>query len=214
MIPQATPPPCMESNNSCDSTTSFQLLLLFTSFALISTGAGGIRSSSLAFGADQLEKGDGCESVGVSGRYLSWYYASYTFSVLIALTCMVYIQENMGWQFGFGVSVVVMLFAALSFFLATPFYVKVKAKASLLTEPIKVFVSSYKNSSLKLNSTNMFLQKNGSALVFPSEKMRSDNLHHNISFIPNFLSVSCHFSKLFTSFFYPLNVKICCLMRV
>lgn len=172
MIPQAIPPPCYESNNSCDSTTSFHLLLLFASFALISTGAGGIRSSSLAFGADQLEKEDGCESVGMLGRYLSWYYASYTFSVLIALTCMVYIQENMGWQFGFGVSVVVMLFAALSFFLATPFYVKVKAKASLLTEPIKVIVSSYKNHALKLNSTNMFLQKNGSALVFPSEKMR------------------------------------------
>lgn len=173
MIPQATPPPCNESNTSCSSATSFQLLLLLTSFALISTGGGGVRSSSLAFGADQLEKEDGRESVGILGRYLSWYYASFTFSVLIALTCMVYIQENMGWQFGFGASVVVMLFAALSFFLATPFYVKVKAKASLLTQLIRVIVASYKNRALKLsNSTNMYHQKNGSSLVFPSEKMR------------------------------------------
>ena len=176
MIPQATPPPCIESNNSCDSTTSFQLLLLFTSFALISTGAGGIRSSSLAFGADQLEKGDGCESVGVSGRYLSWYYASYTFSVLIALTCMVYIQDQMGWQIGFGASVVVMFFAALLFFLASPFYIKVKAKATLFTELVQVIVASYKTKSPKLLSSSstemLYHHKNGSMLVFPSEKMR------------------------------------------
>ncbi|KAL3500561.1 hypothetical protein ACH5RR_039654 [Cinchona calisaya] len=174
MIPQARPPPCNELINSCSSTTSFQLFYLFSSFALISIGAGGIRSSSLAFGADQLKNEDGHKSVGILERYFGWYYASYMFSLLIALTCIVYAQDNMGWPFGFGVSAVVMFFAAVSFFVASPFYVKIKAKASLFTELIQVIVASFKNRAIKLsNSTNMlFHQKKGSTLVYPSENLR------------------------------------------
>ncbi|KAL3498459.1 hypothetical protein ACH5RR_041191 [Cinchona calisaya] len=151
MIPQARPPPCNESINSCSSTTFFQLFLLCTSFALISIGAGGIRSSSLAFGSDQLEKEDGHRHVGMMERYFSWYYASYMLSLLIALTSMASIQDSMGWQIGYGVLVVLMFFAALSFFIASPLYVKAKAKASLITE---------------------FVQKKGSKLVCPTSKLR------------------------------------------
>ncbi|KAL3500557.1 hypothetical protein ACH5RR_039650 [Cinchona calisaya] len=43
MIPQARPPPCNESINNCSSATSFQLFLLLISFAILSTGVGGIR---------------------------------------------------------------------------------------------------------------------------------------------------------------------------
>ncbi|CAN1161959.1 Protein NRT1/ PTR FAMILY 1.2 [Linum perenne] len=56
MIPQARPPPCKATNyNDCyKSATTPQLFLLYSSFALMSIGSGGVRSSSMAFGADQL----------------------------------------------------------------------------------------------------------------------------------------------------------------
>nr|XP_027084375.1 protein NRT1/ PTR FAMILY 1.2-like [Coffea arabica] len=176
MIPQARPPPCNESSNSCTSATSFQLFMLFTSFILLSVGAGGIRSASLAFGADQFEKRDGKKDAVLLQRYFSWYYVSYSLSLVLALTCMVYIQDQMGWQIGFGASVVVMFFAAFLFFLASPIYIKVKAKVTLFTELVQVIVASYKNKSRKLLSSSstemLYHHKNGSMLVFPSEKMR------------------------------------------
>ncbi|PHT65768.1 hypothetical protein T459_30193 [Capsicum annuum] len=33
-------------------------------------------------------------------RYFSWYYALYTLSLVVALTCLVYIQVNMAWALG------------------------------------------------------------------------------------------------------------------
>ncbi|KAK4380919.1 protein NRT1/ PTR FAMILY 1.1 [Sesamum angolense] len=149
-------------------------MYLCTAFGLISVGAGGIRSSSLAFGADQLEKGDFKKSSGLKESYFSWYYASYMFSVLIALTCVVYIQDNMGWGVGFAVPAVLVLFGVSIFFFASRFYVKLKSKTSLLTGFIQVVVASYRNRRLDLKDgvNNVCHRKNGSGLVFPSENLR------------------------------------------
>ncbi|CAN1161960.1 Protein NRT1/ PTR FAMILY 1.2 [Linum perenne] len=156
MIPQARPPPCKATNyNDCyKSATTPQLFLLYSSFALMSIGSGGVRSSSMAFGADQLvgfsgssKQKSNSSSKGMLERYFSWYYMLVSVSVILALTCIVGIQETMGWQVGFGVPLVLMMFSTLSFFLASPFYVCSKPKSSLLTGLAQVFVASYHNRS-------------------------------------------------------------------
>ncbi|KAK6140856.1 hypothetical protein DH2020_025388 [Rehmannia glutinosa] len=174
IIPQARPPPCDPSIDICSSATIFQFTFLCASLGLISIGAGGIRSSSLAFGANQLENGDFQRKPGVKESYFSWYYASYTFSLLIALTCVVYIQDKMGWGVGFAVPAVLMLFSAVSFYLASPFYIKVKSKTSLVTGLAQVVVASYRNRHLKLSDDahTVYHYKSGSVLVFPSRKLR------------------------------------------
>ncbi|KAK2979544.1 hypothetical protein RJ640_013561 [Escallonia rubra] len=175
MISQARPPPCKEFNSSCSSATTLQLILLFSAFGLMSIGAGGIRSSSLAFGADQLDKRDNLKSVGALESYFSWYYASISISVIIAFSCVVYLQENMGWEVGFGVPAVLMFASAVSFLLASPFYVKLKAKASLFTGFVQVIAVSYRNRHIALSSERtdmMYHHKKGSMLLVPSEKLR------------------------------------------
>ncbi|CAI9093515.1 OLC1v1029027C4 [Oldenlandia corymbosa var. corymbosa] len=175
LITQEATLPNDDSITSYSKPTVLQLLILYTSFGLISIGGGGLRSSSLAFGVDQLENGDDHQSIGLMERYFSWYYASFTGSLLVALTFLVYIQENLGWSFGFGVSAVLMFFATLSFFLGSPFYIKVKAKASFVMETVQVIVASFRNRNLKLSSSGMdivFHQKRGSELAFPSENLR------------------------------------------
>ncbi|XP_052211066.1 protein NRT1/ PTR FAMILY 1.2 isoform X2 [Diospyros lotus] len=175
VVPQARPPPCDHSNNSCSPPTTFQIILLCSSFGLMSVGAGGIRSSSLAFGADQLKKHDNLKNASALERYFSWYYVSASFSVLIAMTCIVYIQEKVGWEVGFGVPALLMFSSAVSFFLASPFYIKLKAKSSLLTGFAQVIVASYRNRHLTLSSEGTELwyhYRRGSILVAPSEKLR------------------------------------------
>ncbi|KAJ8432386.1 hypothetical protein Cgig2_009988 [Carnegiea gigantea] len=136
-------------HSECMDRNMFQLALLVSSFGLLSIGAGGIRSSSLAFGANQLVKGKSLGSAGIIERFFNWYYAaSAAASIVIALTCLVYIQDHFGWQ----VASMLMLLCAVSFFLASHFYVNRKAKASFLTTSAEVFVASWRKRHLNLSS--------------------------------------------------------------
>nr|GMC49178.1 protein NRT1/ PTR FAMILY 1.2-like [Ipomoea batatas] len=172
VIPQARPPPCFDSNNTCSSATAVQLFLLFTSFILVSIGSGGVKSSSLAFGVDQLKNIRKNEGVKME-RYFGWYYAITIVSALVAMTCLVYIQENMGWEIGFGVLLLLMLCAAVLIFLGSPFYVKPKPKGSLITGLIQVIVASYRKRSLLLSSGNggITYHQEGTMLRLPSETL-------------------------------------------
>ncbi|XP_038710725.1 protein NRT1/ PTR FAMILY 1.2-like isoform X1 [Tripterygium wilfordii] len=178
MIPGARPPPCNQFSDSCESPTMSQLLVLYICFGIMSVGAGGIRSSSLAFGADQLVNREKRKSSRTLESYFSWYYFSVSVSVIVALTCVVYIQENLGWKVGFGVPVVLMFFSTLSFFLASCWYVKLKDKASLVTGFAHVLVASYRNRDIQLSglvTDEMYYHGKESMLHVPSEKLRCLN---------------------------------------
>ncbi|KAL3645916.1 hypothetical protein CASFOL_011096 [Castilleja foliolosa] len=174
IIPQAKPPLCDQSISTCITPTIFQFMFLFTSFVLISIGAGGIRSSSLAFGANQLEKGDFKKQSGVKESYFNWYYATNTISIVIALTCVVYIQDNMGWVIGFAVPAGLMFIGVVLFFSASASYVRVKSESSLLTGFAQVVVAWFRNRHVKLSDGVSYIWhcKNGSGLVSPSPNLR------------------------------------------
>lgn len=108
IIPQAKPR--CSSQFNCRGSTS-QLLYLYLSFVLMSIGAGGIRSCFVACGADQLDNRsdgdpDSVENVNQSTsitlqNFFTWYYIASTVSVILAVSCVVYIQDNLGSNVGF-----------------------------------------------------------------------------------------------------------------
>nr|GMD22183.1 protein NRT1/ PTR FAMILY 1.2-like [Ipomoea batatas] len=170
VIPHAKPPPC---SDSCSSATTFQLLHLCTSFVLLSVGSGGVVSCLMAFGADQLKHIQ--KNAGAMESYFSWYYAIFAFCEVVGLTALVYIQENAGWKIGYGILVVFFLFAALSFFLGSPFYVKQNAKRSLIPGLLKVVVASCRNRNLKFSSGNTqiaYHHNSSTTMDHPSERLR------------------------------------------
>ncbi|KAF9613531.1 hypothetical protein IFM89_008448 [Coptis chinensis] len=174
MIPQAKPAPCNSSQSSCRTSTFGQLALLLSSLIFISIGAGCIRPCSIAFGADQLVKKDSPEkNERVLESYFNWYYASIGLSSIIALTVIVYIQDHLGWQVGFGIPAALMLLSALCFLVGSSLYVKVKAHKSLLTGLAQVFVAAFKNRHLSppIENSDGYHCKD-SYLVAPSEKLR------------------------------------------
>ncbi|KAL5850460.1 hypothetical protein ACOSQ3_008512 [Xanthoceras sorbifolium] len=155
--------------------TTYQYMILYASFGLMSIGAGGIRASSTAFGADQLNKGDNLKNAGVLQSYFGWYNVAITGSYIIAATCIVYIQDHLGWMVGFGVPVVLMLLSAISFFLASSFYVKEKPKSNLLVGLAQVIVASYKNRHISLSSQvtdEIYHRIKESTVLMPTEKLR------------------------------------------
>ncbi|KAF3444109.1 hypothetical protein FNV43_RR13799 [Rhamnella rubrinervis] len=103
-----------------------QLLLLYSCYGLMSIGSGGRRSCSVAFGTDQLVTAEGQKNSssigGILEKFFSWCIVLVNVSSLVALTCVVYIQEHYGWTVGFGVPAVLMLLSVISFFLASPLH--------------------------------------------------------------------------------------------
>ncbi|KAK1367779.1 Proton-dependent oligopeptide transporter family [Heracleum sosnowskyi] len=175
MIPQARPPFCSASTTQCNPSTTFQVILLCFSLGLASIGVGGIRSASMAFGADQFVKRyDKEKSLAALESYFGWYYAASALAIIISLTFVVYIQEQLGWQVGFGIPAVFMLLGAVSFFSASSFYIRSKDTSSLITGFFQVIIASYKsrNCTNVSDKTYVYHHKKDSALTVPSEKLR------------------------------------------
>lgn len=176
MIPEARPGPCdPRTPQLCKSASSFQHFLLYSSFGLISIGAGGIRPCSLAFGADQLDRRDNPKNERVLERFFNWYYASASLSVVIALTGIVYIQDHSGWKVGFGVPAILMFLSASLFLLASSLYIKQTVRMSLFTSFLQVIRVSYKNRKLALppqDSEGWYHHQKDSIHYVPTDKLR------------------------------------------
>ena len=179
MLPQVKPSPCIASagtNCSSPAATSSQLALLYSAFALISIGSGGIRPCSLAFGADQLDNKENPKNERVLESFFGWYYASSSVAVLIAFTVIVYIQDHLGWRIGFGIPAILMLLASIVFVFASPLYVKRSVTKSLFTGLAQAAVAAYVNRKLMLpgqsDSYGCYHHLKDSELKAPSDKLR------------------------------------------
>ncbi|CAK9166099.1 unnamed protein product [Ilex paraguariensis] len=168
MIPQLQP-------SQSNSATAAQLALLFSSFGLMSIGAGCIRPCSIAFGADQLANKENPNNERVLESFFNWYYASTGVSTVLALTVIVYIQENLGWAVGFGVPAILMVFSAVMFYLGSSLYIKAKVGESLLAGFVQVSVVAFKKRNISLplpGNDDGFYHRNRESKIAPTENLR------------------------------------------
>ena len=175
MVPQLKPQLCDSFNHSCSSSQSAKLALLFSSFGLMSIGAGCIRPWSISFGADQLDNKENPNNQRVLQSFINWYYASTGLASVFALTIIVYIQDHWGWQVGFGVPVILMVFSALMFLLGSSLYIKVRASESLFTGFVQVLVVAIKNRHVSLPPSDFdacFHKGREPTVLAPTENLR------------------------------------------
>ncbi|XP_028124852.1 protein NRT1/ PTR FAMILY 1.2-like [Camellia sinensis] len=181
-IPHLKPPPCEQLKHNCNSPTTAQLAVLFSSFGLISIGAGCIRPCSIAFGADQLDDKENPNNERNLQSFLYWYYASGGLSAVVALTVIVYIQDHWGWQVGFGVPAILMALSTLVFLMGSSIYVKVKPSQSLFTGFVQVLVVAFRKRKLSLHPSDYDDSQNFELKLLSS----SDNLrychHHQLCY--------------------------------
>ncbi|XP_022720162.1 protein NRT1/ PTR FAMILY 1.1-like [Durio zibethinus] len=177
VLPQVRPPDCnSQIVQSCASPKPAQLALLFSCFALMSIGAGGIRPCSMAFGADQFDNPSNPKNDRILQSFFNWYYASVGISIMISITVIVYIQDKAGWAVGFGVPAGLMLISTVMFLLGSPLYIKMKPNKSLFKSFAQVIAAAWKNRHLALspmdsNGGIRYYHK-GSKLIAPTEKLR------------------------------------------
>ncbi|KAK9010129.1 hypothetical protein V6N11_036644 [Hibiscus sabdariffa] len=111
--------------------TQGQVAVFFVSLYLIALGTGGIKPCVSSFGADQFDETDEVERKKKSS-FFNWFYFSINIGALIASSVLVWIQMNVGWDWGFGIPAAAMAVAVIFFFAGSRTYRLQKPGGSIL----------------------------------------------------------------------------------
>ncbi|KAJ0978945.1 hypothetical protein J5N97_014419 [Dioscorea zingiberensis] len=158
VLPGLRPPPC-SGNQTCIEASTWQLLFLYGSLLLTSIGSGGIRPCVVAFGADQLSLSDPNPKAN-KWSFFNLYFFSMGLSTLLALTVVVYIQENVGWGLGLGIPTIGMFLSVVAFVIGYPLYIKLKPGGSPLIRLAQVLVAAFKKRKAVMPSDPNLLYQN------------------------------------------------------
>ncbi|KAL7091494.1 hypothetical protein ACP275_12G109500 [Erythranthe tilingii] len=137
----------------CQHVDGSKAALLYLGLYLVALGVGGIKGSLPAHGAEQL---DGTTPHGRKQRstFFNYFVFSLACGALIAVTLVVWIEDNKGWQWGFGISTLAILLSIPVFLCGSSCYRNKIPLGSPLTTICKVLVASVLNSCTISRSSN------------------------------------------------------------
>ncbi|KAH9304907.1 hypothetical protein KI387_009311 [Taxus chinensis] len=152
------PSPCniFNPDSVCKRVRGGKAALLFFALYLISIGSGGFRAALLAHGADQFDERHSKERLQMSS-YFNWILFSANSGSLIAAMTIVWIENNKGWDAGFGVSTAVVFLAVLSLVLGVTRYRLQIPTSSPLIQIVQVFVAAFFKRKTSLPQTESVL---------------------------------------------------------
>jgi peptide/histidine transporter 3/4 len=113
---------------------------------LISIGFGGSRFTSASLGANQFDK------LEHQGTFFNWFFFAFYVASGVALTGIVYIEDNLGWALGFGICALATFLGAIVFLLGYRFYRLDELRGSAVLDLGRVFVASFRKWKCNLSS--------------------------------------------------------------
>ncbi|MED6216852.1 hypothetical protein PIB30_012021 [Stylosanthes scabra] len=188
-MPSLKPPRCiMGSPNSgaCEKVDGGgDAVMLFAGLYLVALGVGGIKGSLPPHGAEQFDEST-AEGRKQRSSFFNYYVFSLSCGALIAVTFVVWIEDNMGWQWGLGVSTASILISIPLFLLGSPKYRTKVPVGSPITTMLKVIVAAICNNKWckegKKNSTNaivsMSMSMSTTAEVLEIQENVKEPHHH------------------------------------
>ncbi|KAL8153770.1 hypothetical protein V2J09_011530 [Rumex salicifolius] len=148
-IPSLHPPPCTAAGTTCEQASGTQLGVLYLALYLMALGTGGVKSSVSGFGSDQFEETSKEERAQMS-KFFSWFFFFINIGSLVAVTVLVYVQDNMGRRWGYAICACAIV-AGLALFLAgTKRYRFKRLVGSPLTQIAAVVVCAWRKRRLEL----------------------------------------------------------------
>ncbi|CAH8383660.1 unnamed protein product [Eruca vesicaria subsp. sativa] len=164
-----------------DNTPStLQSVVLFTGLYAVAIGVGGVKASLPAHGGDQLDS----RKQGLISGFFNWYFFSICFGGFMAVTIMVWIEENKGWSSSFVICTVILASALLIFTVGFPMYRFKRPTGSPLTRIVNVFVSAARSRNRFVTEAEMLQNHNSTGKSNHHNKFRFLNkakLNNNIS---------------------------------
>ncbi|OVA20012.1 Proton-dependent oligopeptide transporter family [Macleaya cordata] len=173
-IPSMRPPACSETrrqHHQCIEASGRQLALLYAALYVIALGGGGIKSNVSGFGSDQFDVRDAKERKAMI-FFFNRFYFCISLGSLFAVTVLVYIQDNVGRGWGYGISAGAMAIAVFVLFGGTPFYRLRKPQGSPLTVIWRVIYLACKKRNLPYPVHPSLLNEYHNAKVSHTERLR------------------------------------------
>nr|GMD07742.1 protein NRT1/ PTR FAMILY 4.6-like isoform X1 [Ipomoea batatas] len=161
-IPSLKPSVCSSPNRNtpCHEVKGWKAATLFAGLYLVALGVGGIKGSLPPHGAEQFD-----EQTPRGRKQRSTFFNYYVFCLscgaLIAVTFVVWIEDNKGWQWGFGIATIMILASIVVFLLGSATYRNKVPTGSPITTIFKVLAAALCNSFLRKNPRNAIASMSG-----------------------------------------------------
>uniref|UniRef100_A0A6V7QPW9 Protein NRT1/ PTR FAMILY 4.6 n=1 Tax=Ananas comosus var. bracteatus TaxID=296719 RepID=A0A6V7QPW9_ANACO len=148
--PSLKPPACEPSSPSraagpCEAVSGAEAAMLFGGLYLTALGVGGIKGSLPAHGAEQFDEGS---PRGRAARSTFFNYFVFCLSCggLAAVTFVVWVEDNKGWEWGFGISTIAILLSIPVFLAGSRLYRnKLPTGSPSLSSPRYGWISTLSN---------------------------------------------------------------------
>ncbi|KAE8687440.1 Protein NRT1/ PTR FAMILY 6.3 [Hibiscus syriacus] len=150
-LPQLRPPPChaSASSHTCKPANGFQMRILYVALYLIALGTGGLKSSVSGFGTDQFDEKDEKEKTQMTYFFNRFFFIIST-GTLTAVTVLVYLQDEVGRSWSYGICSVSMFIAILIFLSGTKRYRYKKSLGSPIVQIFQVIVAAINKRKMEL----------------------------------------------------------------
>ncbi|KAM3710498.1 hypothetical protein ACB098_01G035300 [Castanea mollissima] len=149
-FPHLRPIPCKGHMNKCEAANSSQTAILFIGLYLIALGTSGVKAALPALGADQFNDEKNPKEVAQMSSFFNWFLLSLTIGAILGVTFLVWITANLGWEWGFGICFVAVLFALIFVCMGKSLYRNNKPMGSPLLRILQVFVAAIQNRKLPI----------------------------------------------------------------
>ncbi|KAK3122755.1 hypothetical protein QOZ80_8AG0617720 [Eleusine coracana subsp. coracana] len=147
--PGLRPPHCSAASSSCQRASGAQLGVLYLALYLTALGTGGLKSSVSGFGSDQFDETDRGEKQQMM-RFFNWFFFFISLGSLLAVTVLVYVQDNLGRPWGYGACAASIALGLVVFLAGTRRYRFKKLVGSPLTQIAAVVVAAWRKRRFQL----------------------------------------------------------------
>ncbi|KAJ8773743.1 hypothetical protein K2173_006393 [Erythroxylum novogranatense] len=157
------PPHCDPANPSlpCQEVHGAKSAMLFIGLYLVALGVGGIKGSLPSHGAEQFD-----HSTPQGRKLRSTFFNYFVFCLscggLIAVTFVVWIEDNKGWEWGFGISTIAIFLSFLIFLSGSATYRNKIPTGSPLTTISKVLLAAFINACISRSPSNAIMSMSSS----------------------------------------------------
>ncbi|XP_019153828.1 PREDICTED: protein NRT1/ PTR FAMILY 6.2-like [Ipomoea nil] len=145
-LPQLWPPPCdleADSSADCEQASRLQMAAMYSSLYLMAVGTGGLLPNICVFISDQFDQKNDKEKAHLR-QFFNCLFCLFAVVALLAVTLLVYIQDEYQRSWGYGVCSLSMLLAIFMFLAGTRSYRYKKLTRSALVPILQVLLAAIK----------------------------------------------------------------------
>ncbi|KAG6556128.1 hypothetical protein Mapa_002069 [Marchantia paleacea] len=147
-LPSLRPDKCDQSiSSSCQPASDREMTPIYIALYLVALGSGGVKPSISVLGADQFD--DTIPDEKLQGtHFFNWFFYFIQVGSFTSVTFLVYVQDNVGFSWGYGILWGLFFITMVGFFVGSPFYRHKIPSGSAGTRVLQVLYASLRKMKL------------------------------------------------------------------